>query len=120
MTKKEKQTKKRHRESIPVKSIPVKSVPTRGPGITLRTKNGKYGTAWKGVGTQWKKVGSGWKKGPHSKSDQYNTVTPFSGTWDPNKIASSLPPTFKPYGPLIKKKSHNPKKRKKKVKTRRR
>ena len=114
MTKKEKQTQKRHRESIPVESIP-----TRGPGVTLRTKNGKYGTAWPGVGSQWPKIGSGWKKGPYSKRDNPKTITPFGDSWHPDKLAQTLPPTFKPYGQLVKKKPQNPKKRKKKVKTRR-
>ena len=107
--------KKRHRESIPVESIPTRSKP-----ITLKSKNGKYGSAWKGVGKKWPKVGSGWKKGPHSKRDVPKTVTPFGNDWHSDKLAQTLPPTFKPYGPLVKKRPKNPKKkRKKKTKVRR-
>ena len=112
MTKKNKQPKRRHRESIPVESIPTRSIPTRGPGVSLRSKNGKYGTAWKGVGKQWPKVGSKWKKGPHSKRDQPKTVSPFGGDWHSDKLAQTLPPTFKPYGPLTKKRPKKTKKKK--------
>ena len=102
---------KRHRESIPVKSIP-----TRSKGVSLKGGRGKYGTDWKGVGSKWPKIGSGWKKGPHSKSDNPKTVTPFGDSWHSDKLAQTLPPKFKPYGSLVKKRP----KRQKKVKKRRR
>lgn len=63
---------------------------------------------WSGVGKKWPKHGT-----PHSKSDEPCSVSPFGKDWDPDKaFASTLPPSFDPKGPLVKRKGSSKKRRK--------
>ena len=50
------------------------------------------------------------KGGKHGK---VSTVSPFGGDWDPDRaFASTLPPSFDPKGPLVKRKGGSKKRQK--------
>jgi hypothetical protein len=105
--------RKTKRNGIPVSSIPVSSIPVHGKGISLKDESKNYGTAWKGVGKGWK------KSRKFSKHDNPKTITPFN-TFNPDKLAQTMPPTFKPHGSRTNKSRKKRKKRHKKTKRSRR